>query len=61
MTPDRKLITVNGPVVDLKYLHTATTGIIYSVSMANGMVVTSPERFERATNPPTQDARQENK
>lgn len=47
---DRKLITVvDGPTVNGRQLHTATTGIIYSVSLANGMIVTSPETFERAT------------
>jgi hypothetical protein len=45
-SPDKQLITVvDGPTVDGNRLHSATTGIIYSVILANGMVVTSPERF----------------
>ncbi len=46
MTPEKKLITVNGPVVESSQFQSGSTGIIYSVSLSNGLVVTSPEQFE---------------
>lgn len=49
MKNDDTIITVNGPVIEGHMLQPQQTGVIYSVSLSNGMVVTSPEEFEALT------------
>jgi len=43
----QKIIVVNGPVAERDHdsLHSSASQLIYSVSLANGMVITSPDRF----------------
>ena len=41
---DTNVLTINGPIVGADRL--GSSGIIYSISLANGMVVTSPEGFD---------------
>ena len=50
MRDDNLIVTVNGPVIEGHMLQPQASGVIYSVSLANGMVVTSPETFEAVTN-----------
>ncbi len=44
-TPENKLITVNGPVVKYSRSGEVQSQIVYSISLSNGMVITSPDRF----------------
>lgn len=39
------LITINGPVVDAEFFYSPSSRLIYSISLMNGMVITSPEKF----------------
>lgn len=50
MKENTQITTINGPVIEGYMLQPQTSGVIYSVSLANGMVVTSPEGFEVVTN-----------
>lgn len=50
MRDNNLIITVNGPVIEGHLLQSQTSGVIYSVSLSNGMIVTSPEGFEAVVN-----------
>jgi hypothetical protein len=50
MKDENPIITVDGPVIEGYLSLPHASGVIYSVSLSNGMVVTSPEGFEVITN-----------
>jgi len=50
MRADTLIVPINGPVIEADMLQPQASGVIYSVSLSNGMVVTSPETFEAVTN-----------
>ena len=52
MSSQEDLITLDGPIAGLPYpdqleWSAYPTGIIYSIQLSNGMVITSPENFRR--------------
>jgi hypothetical protein len=52
MGSSNKMIVIQGPIISeevLDEIQRPSCRLIYSVQMANGMVFTSPEGFERAT------------
>jgi hypothetical protein len=46
MTDEIKIVTVNGPIIEGYMLQSPLGSVIYSVSLSNGIIVTSPEGFE---------------
>lgn len=54
MLEPQEIITIDGPIAEVGRSDATAVfsqGIIYSVQLANGLIVTSPERFP-ATPPP---------
>jgi hypothetical protein len=45
MNRENEIILINGPLAEGELLHSPSNSVIYSVTLANGMVVTSPEGF----------------